>query len=113
MAVLKGRQNYLCRKALHGFELLGGQLLEREADAADFDLLRPWFDETETGDRAELPFEPADTLWGELAVGADGCLGRKCPFTATCFSEAGAPPGARRGSRHRQPRALLRRPRPS
>jgi ATP-dependent DNA helicase DinG len=87
VAVLKGRQNYLCRKALHGFELLGGQLLEREADAAAFDLLRPWFDETETGDRAELPFEPADTLWGELAVGADGCLGRKCPFTATCFSE--------------------------
>jgi ATP-dependent DNA helicase DinG len=88
VAVLKGRQNYLCRKALHGFELLGGQLLEREADASAFEQLRPWFDETETGDRAELAFEPSDTLWGELAVGADGCLGRKCPFTATCFSEA-------------------------
>ncbi|MET0938464.1 MAG: ATP-dependent DNA helicase, partial [Gaiellaceae bacterium] len=88
VAVLKGRQNYLCRKALHGFGLLGGQLLGREEDAAAFELLRPWFDETATGDRAELPFEPADTLWGELAVGADGCLGRKCPFTATCFSEA-------------------------
>jgi ATP-dependent DNA helicase DinG len=88
VAVLKGRQNYLCRKALHGFALLGGQLLEREADAAAFEQLRQWFDETETGDRAELAFEPSDTLWGELAVGADGCLGRKCPFTATCFSEA-------------------------
>ena len=88
VTVLKGRQNYLCRKALHGFELLGGQLLEREEDAAAFDLLRPWFAETATGDRAELPFEPADTLWSELAVGADGCLGRRCPFSSTCFSEA-------------------------
>lgn len=94
IAVLKGRHNYLCRKALHGFELLGGQLLEREDDAAAFDLLRPWFEETETGDRAELPFEPADSLWNEIAVGADGCLGRKCPFTATCFSET-----ARRNAR--------------
>ena len=88
VAVLKGRQNYLCRKALHGFGLLGSQLLRREEDAEAFDRLRPWFDETETGDRAELEFEPADTLWSELAVGADGCLGRKCPFVTTCFSEA-------------------------
>ena len=29
VAVLKGRQNYLCRQALHGFGLLGGQLFER------------------------------------------------------------------------------------
>ncbi len=87
VAVLKGRRNYLCRKALHGFGLLGSQLLQREEDAADFERLLPWFDETETGDRAELAFEPADTLWSELAVGADGCLGRKCPFTANCFSE--------------------------
>ncbi|HEU0303096.1 MAG TPA: DEAD/DEAH box helicase, partial [Gaiellaceae bacterium] len=88
VAVLKGRRNYLCRKALHGFELLGGQLLEREDDAAAFELLRPWFVETETGDRAELPFEPSETLWSELAVGPDGCLGRRCPFVTTCFSEA-------------------------
>src|SRR5438270_6483785 len=26
VAVLKGRQNFLCRKSLHGFELLGGVL---------------------------------------------------------------------------------------
>ena len=56
VAVLKGRQNYLCRKALHGFGLLGSQLLQREEDAADFDRLVPRFDETETGDRAELAF---------------------------------------------------------
>jgi ATP-dependent DNA helicase DinG len=88
VAVLKGRQNYLCRKVLYGFELLGGALLPREEDAEAFERMRPWIDTTETGDRAELSFEPSETLWSELAVGSDGCLGRRCPFIGSCFSEA-------------------------
>jgi ATP-dependent DNA helicase DinG len=88
VAVLKGRQNYLCRKALHGFELLGGALFARPEDGAMFESLRPWIQQTEHGDRAELELEPPVSLWTELAVGADRCLGRRCPFHATCFSEA-------------------------
>jgi len=88
VVVLKGRQNYLCRKQLHGLELLGSALLPRDDDARAFDRLRPWLGTTETGDRAELDFEPSDALWAELAVGSDGCLGRRCPFVGTCFSEA-------------------------
>src|SRR5262249_52178242 len=49
VAVLKGRQNYLCRKALHGFELLGSALLPRKEDAEAFDSMRPWIERTETG----------------------------------------------------------------
>jgi ATP-dependent DNA helicase DinG len=86
--VLKGRQNYLCRKALHGFELLGAALFRRPEDGARFESMRPWIEETEQGDRAELDFEPRDSLWSELAVGADRCLGRRCAFHAVCFSEA-------------------------
>ena len=88
VVVLKGRQNYLCRKAVDGFGLLGGALLAREQDAEAFERLRPWLDETETGDRAELTFEPPESLWSELAVGADRCLGRRCAFVGMCFSEA-------------------------
>jgi ATP-dependent DNA helicase DinG len=88
VAVLKGRQNYLCRHALHGFELLGGQLLPRPEDAAALDAMRGWIDETETGDRAELEAEPPDAVWMEIAVGADRCLGRRCSFASLCFSEA-------------------------
>ncbi len=88
VAVLKGRQNYLCRNALHGFELLGGQLFPRAADAAAFDAMRDWIDATETGDRAELDVEPSDAVWTEIAVGGDRCLGRRCVFAGTCFSEA-------------------------
>jgi ATP-dependent DNA helicase DinG len=88
VAVLKGRQNYLCRNGLQGFGLLGGQLFEREEHAAAFDAIRPWIETTETGDRAELEVEPPDAVWAEIAVGADRCLGRRCAFVGICFSEA-------------------------
>jgi ATP-dependent DNA helicase DinG len=88
VAVLKGRQNYLCRKSLHGLDLLGGALLPRAEDARAYERMLPWIESTETGDRAELEFEPSHTLWHELAVGADRCRGRRCPFVSACFAEA-------------------------
>jgi ATP-dependent DNA helicase DinG len=88
VAVLKGRQNYLCRRAVHGYGLLGGALFDRAEDGLAFERMRPWIDSTETGDRAELDFEPAATLWDELAVGSDRCFGRRCAFAGSCFSEA-------------------------
>jgi ATP-dependent DNA helicase DinG len=89
--LLKGRENYLCRRSLHGLELLGGAagaLFRREEDAAALEALRGWIEATGTGDRAELAFEPSPTLWAELAVGGDRCVGRRCAFRTTCFSEA-------------------------
>ena len=85
VAVLKGRQNYLCRKQLQGF---GPMLLRDRRDEEAFGALEPWIAQTESGDRAELPFEPSEALWAELAVGADRCAGRRCPMLSTCFAEA-------------------------
>ena len=85
VAVLKGRQNYVCRKQLQSF---GPMLLRDARDEEAFEALEPWLAETETGDRAELPFEPSEALWAELAVGPDRCAGRRCPFLSTCFAEA-------------------------
>ena len=85
VAVLKGRQNYVCRKQLQGF---GPMLLRERADAEAFDALLPWLDATETGDRAEAPVEPSDSLWAEIAVGGDRCIGRRCPFVSACYAEA-------------------------
>jgi ATP-dependent DNA helicase DinG len=84
VAVLKGRENYLCRKSLHSLAL---PLFRTAEDAAEYERLQDWIDTTETGDRAEFSFEPRPTLWAEVAVGADRCAGRRCPFLATCFSE--------------------------
>ena len=85
VAVLKGRQNYLCRKQLQSF---GPMLLRDPRDEEAWEALQPWISETETGDRAELPFEPSEPLWAELAVGADRCAGRRCPLLSACYAEA-------------------------
>lgn len=84
VAVLKGRQNYLCRKSLH---MLALPLFRTAEDAAGYERLQDWIATTATGDRAELAFEPRPTLWAEVAVGPDRCAGKRCPFLATCFSE--------------------------
>jgi ATP-dependent DNA helicase DinG len=87
VAVLKGRQNYLCRHALHGFGLLGAALFADAADAAAFEELSGWITSTETGDRAELEREPPESVWSEIAVGSDRCHGRRCLFASSCFAE--------------------------
>jgi ATP-dependent DNA helicase DinG len=85
VVVLKGRQNYLCRKQLQSF---GPMLLRDPRDEEAFEALQPWLGETDTGDRAELPLEPSEALWAELAVGSDRCAGRRCTVLGSCFAEA-------------------------
>ena len=85
VAVVKGRQNYLCRRQLHGFQPF---LLADGRDGRAWEAMQGWLDETETGDRAELEVEPSEALWAELAVGADRCSGRRCAFLSACFAEA-------------------------
>ena len=87
VAVLKGRQNYLCRKSVQGIGQLSG-LFQTAEDAAAYERLHDWIETTTTGDRAELQFEPSTTLWAELSVGSDRCAGRRCPFVGSCFAEA-------------------------
>jgi ATP-dependent DNA helicase DinG len=87
VAVVKGRQNYLCRKSLDGVGELGG-LFRSSEDADGYERMRGWIEATATGDRAELSFEPSPTLWSELSVGADRCAGRRCPHVGSCFAEA-------------------------
>ncbi len=85
VAVLKGRNNYLCRRQLRGFQPF---LLADGRDGRAWEAMQGWLDETETGDRAELELEPSDALWSEFAVGPDRCSGRRCPFVGSCFAEA-------------------------
>ena len=85
VALLKGRQNYLCRRQLQSFAPM---LLRSPRDEETFEALQPWFASTTTGDRAELTHEPSEALWAELSVGSDRCGGRRCPLVSTCFAEA-------------------------
>ncbi len=86
VAILKGRNNYLC---LHK---LDGGYPEEEPDTL-FDMpqhstsrigeevlrLRSWAERTETGDRDELKPGVSDRAWAQVSVSASECLGKRCP----------------------------------
>ncbi|MGB8195830.1 MAG: ATP-dependent DNA helicase [Acidimicrobiales bacterium] len=93
VAVLKGRQNYLCRNRVHS---VGGATQLSFDDGSDVpkgvaDQMRrilQWSNETETGDRDELPFEVDQRAWRGLSVTPQECLHRaNCPQGQNCFAE--------------------------
>jgi len=93
-AVLKGRHNYLCLDRLHRgvpddsdddalfaapTTVLGKQAKE----------LREWSDDTETGDRDDLPFAVDGRVWRAVSVNGRECVGAaKCSYGQECFAEA-------------------------
>jgi ATP-dependent DNA helicase DinG len=111
-AVLKGRSNYLCRQRASE---VGGQgqrldLNDAAVDPPDADdtltpareegipdtgrlgeqvrrLLR-WGQDSPTGDRAELDFEPHFRAWAMVSTTARECPGAfRCPSGSDCFAE--------------------------
>lgn len=84
VAVMKGRNNYLCEVAFDHFtkqyhlpntpqEQLRGQVIT-------------WRNKTQTGDRAELTQLPDDSpVWRDLSVSSEQCLGRTCTHYDNCF----------------------------
>ena len=91
-AVLKGRNNYVCRQRLAELAADVSQTaLEGLAENARADQLAriaQWSAETETGDRAELDFEPSPATWSAVSVGVRECPGAaRCPNGSVCFAE--------------------------
>ncbi len=88
-AVLKGRSNYLCVQRLKE-HLDDAQLRLDIADGprAEITRLSVWAQRTDTGDRAELDFEPSPVAWDALSVSGRECPGAtRCPSGASCFAE--------------------------
>ena len=80
-AVLKGRANYLCLKALEEY-MQGGWWTLNESEQAEFARFVAWFHATEDGDM--------DTFGGEelrshLVCQAEDCWGRACRYSGKCF----------------------------
>lgn len=85
--LMKGRSNFICRRKVAQISVAGEQraLFESLDDAARFRDLAAWCAVTDTGDKAELEFEPRAGVWGEVASSSDDCHRGNCKFRAACF----------------------------
>ncbi len=93
VAVLKGRQNYLCRLRARGvgggasFDLDSGERAPRGVVDQVRRVLR-WADETASGDLDDVGFELDGRARRMLSVTPQECLTRaRCPEGANCFAE--------------------------
>lgn len=109
VALLKGRNNYVCKyklsggypddeeETLFGIEEAGGSRPSAGgADAQeastplgrDVQRVREWAEKTETGDRDELVPSVSDKAWRQVSVSSMECLGaQNCPLAEECFTE--------------------------
>lgn len=80
--LMKGRNNYLCRRRFDEELSLGNSLFE---DEIDWTAVRDWSLHTETGDFSELTFPFDSALKSRICSESDNCLGIQCPFYDRCF----------------------------
>lgn len=80
--LLKGRQNYVCKRR---FDVFAAQKELFDSDSELIDLLCKWVSSSETGSRSELTFFPPENLWSKINSESDACMGNHCPFFSDCF----------------------------
>lgn len=84
VAYMKGRGNYACLYRVHKAE--HQPILDGLDQIGQFDKVRRWTYETQTGDRRELVDLPEDlSFWNRINARGDICIGQKCPEFEPCF----------------------------
>jgi ATP-dependent DNA helicase DinG len=83
-ALLKGWRNYLCLARLQSARHAEPTLLEDER-AAELDALAGWAERTPDGSLSDLPDQPSDEVWDEVAAESDLCTRLQCPHFNQCF----------------------------
>jgi ATP-dependent DNA helicase DinG len=76
--VLKGVNNYVCRRRL-------GEAMSRGASES-LSALADWSEHSETGDRAEVEWlAESAPLWADVTTTPDARIGPRCPYFERCF----------------------------
>ena len=80
--LLKGRQNYVCKRRLEDAAALK-DLFDEDIDA--FDRIYSWAKTSENGSKSDLSFMPPESVWSKVNSESDACMGGKCPYFNDCF----------------------------
>ncbi len=83
VALVVGRGNYLCINRLE--EYLENYRLMAMDPNSEVGMLSHWSHETQTGLKADLPFNLPANIWGEINCDPDFCSMGKCPYFSDCF----------------------------
>ncbi|APG24711.1 MULTISPECIES: helicase C-terminal domain-containing protein [Syntrophotalea] len=81
--LVKGRNNYLCRRRAETARLEPG-LFDSESNA-EFAAILEWAAATHEGSREELSFQPRAEVWEEVRCEADQCARVRCHQYGNCF----------------------------
>lgn len=83
-SLLKGRANYLCLHRLDQVEADTGGM--NAANVSQLYIIRPWSQQTRSGDLAELTNLPEDTPVRKFITSTtENCLGQECKHFNDCF----------------------------
>ncbi|HNY17045.1 MAG TPA: JAB domain-containing protein, partial [Treponemataceae bacterium] len=80
--LLKGRQNYLCKRRL------AEALQERDLfddEAGELAKIDEWAKSTADGSKSDLSFLPTQGIWSRVCSESDACMGMRCAFHQDCF----------------------------
>lgn len=84
VALLKGRQNYVCH--FHLERALKEARLPSPREVDHLQKVKLFAGRTHTGDRADCAGVPEDSaVWSWVTSNKDNCLGGECPNAAECF----------------------------
>ena len=80
--LMKGRQNYVCKRRL--YEAIQVPALFEE-DNEEIKKIGEWAEASATGSKTELPFMPTENVWSSVNSESDACMGMRCLFHNECF----------------------------
>ena len=80
--LMKGRQNYICKRRLQDATLMP-DLFEEDNDKLVE--IAEWAKTTQTGSKSDLPKMPLESVWSRVNSESDACMGMRCPYHSECF----------------------------
>ena len=84
VALMKGRNNYLCLLRFRSFGQAG--TFRRLDEIPLFRAVEGWAPLTRTGDRGEIADLPDGVdFWREISAGSENCIGQSCPDFDPCW----------------------------
>jgi len=80
--LMKGRQNYICKRRLQDAVYMPDLF---EEDNEKIKEIAEWAKNSETGSKSDMTVMPPESVWSRVNSESDACMGNKCPFFSDCY----------------------------